>query len=229
MLFTVAAATLLGAAAATPIGHNFPPRDSSKGFHIMVNVTDLSRDLPNSVHKKFLTSLHTGAGTSIVGVAGDDLGPVFYNNGTADDKALGRGTIAADLGTPGIPFGLSLPIYPDSKDSSAHTAFLNAGPSTEYIHTLSYPDPVSIVEIATVGICPMTLPSGEEYPVLRQFYVGNSNKWIPKECAPAKLLVQCAELKASPQADHTYAQETNCYTDAAAINWANYDAFRPGE
>lgn len=229
MLFTTAAVSLIGAAAASPLSFDYPARELSTGFKIMVNVTDLSRDLPTSVHKKYLTALHTGPGTNQVGIAkSDGPVPVFYQNGTAEEQRNGYSVTLADLGTPGTAFGLGS-VHPDPANTAAFDIVLNGGHPNEYFSVTAYPEPVSIVEIATAGICPATLPSGETYDVLRMFYVGNDNKRIPEECAPVKLIPECAELTPSEGASLKYSLYSSCYVDPASINWAQYKDYRPGQ
>ncbi|KAK3377221.1 hypothetical protein B0T24DRAFT_678062 [Lasiosphaeria ovina] len=84
----------------------FPPTSTAKGFVLVANVTDLSRDLTPSIQHFKLVGVHVGAGLETA-VLTPEAGRVLYENGT---DAEGYG-IAADsvLGTAAAPAGFTYP------------------------------------------------------------------------------------------------------------------------
>ena len=238
MLLTTAALSFLGIVAASPIAAydtpdtnngNYPVKYISKGFNLVVNVTDPSRDFEESVHNKFLTALHSGLNDNLVGVAeeGDQI-PVFYQNGTEQDRQRSGSRLAADLGNPPSAFGFSLQSGADS--SFVSTANLSPGPGKVAVALTHEPVPYAFLNLSIFAICNQPLPiyQGMEYKVLRQFRTKNSAEMIPNNCVPVTIIPQCAVLEDLPKGSrdsHDLASDSECYADVSSIEWSEYASF----
>lgn len=94
----------LAAAAPTTVVPHYPDSSVSKGFNLVINVTDPSRDLSPSIQNTYVTSIHVGAGLKLVGNSADpEAGRLFYVNGTAEEAFYGQSSIVTDGGTPPFP------------------------------------------------------------------------------------------------------------------------------
>ncbi len=85
-------------AAASPLARRaFPPTITSKGFNLIVNVTDPTKDFSPSVHGLQISAWHE---QSIFSRATPSAGSgnVFYQNGTADETYHWSASILTDLG-----------------------------------------------------------------------------------------------------------------------------------
>lgn len=85
MLSTVLSLGALGLAAAAPLESrqvvpHYPPTQQSKGFNLVANVTDPSKDFTPPINSWFLTGLHVGAGLSDAALNAES-GRIFYQNG----------------------------------------------------------------------------------------------------------------------------------------------------
>lgn len=224
----VALATL---AAASPLGQrsdgpSYPPTSSSKGFRLVANVTDTSRDLSPSVQNQYVTSIHVGAGLNLVGVGSKDVSRLFYINGTTGEFMRGEATTVTDGATPLVPFGFTL--TEDSADSAMSTAHLNGGPGTKGDVTTRIPVPYVFLAPEQMAICDEYVAYYQKnMQIVKQLNL-NKNKTLPANCAPVRLMAECAELNELPEgslSNHDNVYTGGCYDDVASIEWSKYTAW----
>lgn len=209
----------LAAAAPTPGpacpagGH--PPVSQSKGFTLVVNVTDLATDLEPSVQGYTLSTIHDGAGQAVAGLYNDSA-PVWYLNGTDADIKDKSGSIIMDGGTPPFPMGIDVLAAKDGVSSVR----VDAGPGTPGVQlaTDRYTY-VTAPKAGTYAACrePLAYYGGREFLVLK-----HAEGDVPEGCAEIKLLPQCAELEALPEgaiSSHEFARDVDCYEDVSSIKW----------
>lgn len=231
--------SLLGLGLASPLSarQRYPERTYSKGFKLVVNVTDTSRDFMPSIQNNCISSIHVGAGQSLIGVGTDaDGARVFYQNGTAREVKLAESTVISDGGLPPIPFGISFSA--DEGSSALSTAHLNAGPGTQGVGTTRDPVPYAFLYPDTYAVCNESIPyyQGEYFLILKQLNASpdqskSRRDQIPNACAPVRLLAECAPLNSLPPnsfASHEYAEESGCYTNVAAIDWKEFPPWGRG-
>lgn len=228
---------LAGLAAATPIDYASPPvvphyptKSFSKGFNLVVNVTDHAHDFKPSVQNLYINSIHVGAGQALVGVGNKAQGRVFYQNGTAEETRFNQGTVISDGATPPAPFGLSLTKDPGSK--TVHTAHLNGGPGTKGVSLSRFPEAYSFLGPETYSICKEKLQyyQGKEFFILKRSETtvdsnGYISKNIPPNCVAVRLIPECTKLNDLPKdatASHKYAVDSACYKDVKSIKWSEY-------
>ncbi|KAI9149381.1 hypothetical protein HJFPF1_11433 [Paramyrothecium foliicola] len=227
---------LLGLAAASPLGKrevgpNYPPKGSSKGFNLVLNVTDLSADFSPSIQNAYVASIHTGAGQALVGIISDiDSARVFYQNGTATENSNGESNILSDGGTPPAPQGLQLAL--DKGSETVATATMNYGPGTAGLRLSRLPEPYAFLVPETFVACNTSLAyySGKYFITIKHAETtvdetGTIKKNIPEGCAPVRLVPQCAtldDLPAGSLASHEFALDSPCYSNVAALDWKSY-------
>lgn len=85
MLSTVLSLGALGLAAAAPLESrqvvpHYPPTQQSKGFNLVANISDPSKDFTPPINNWLLSGLHVGAGLSDASLSSTG-GRIFYQNG----------------------------------------------------------------------------------------------------------------------------------------------------
>ncbi|KLU92356.1 hypothetical protein MAPG_11302 [Magnaporthiopsis poae ATCC 64411] len=247
-LLTLGLAALATAApAVTPrqtVPH-YPPSSVSKGFRLISNVTDPTRDLTPSVHGFALGGIHIGPpnSRSVLSPQADNTSRLFYLNGTASDLTLGTTRIVSDGGTPPFPWGVHVQ-GPDEFDLPAnpgsHATFINGG-STLDVGITKFPDPYSVLvnRKAEGGSAGGTFVACyHEVPYYRRPFVVVDYAYatvdpdtalpvvkVPEGCAPITLIPQCAVLNDLPPdaiSSHEFALDQKCYEDVASIDWKQY-------
>ncbi|KJK80656.1 hypothetical protein H634G_03805 [Metarhizium anisopliae BRIP 53293] len=217
MLIPAAALSLIGLAAASPLGErqvvpNYPSKSTSKGFHLVVNVTDPSKDLEPPVQNTYVTSIHVGAGLALVGQsAGTGYGRIFYQNGTVDEQRNSQSNVLSDSGTPPFPSGLKL--VKDSDSQTVSTAHLDGGAGQSGIGITHFPEPYAFLYPETWQA---ETTIGDD---------GSINRNIPDGCAPVRLVPECTELNNLPAgstSSHEYALDSECYPDVKSLDWTQY-------
>lgn len=234
-LVGLASASSLTCGALTPI---YPTLSSSMGFNLVINVTETSHaDFSHDINHKYVTSYHTGAGTSIAGViVGESKNvtshsaPIFYQNGTAGEARCGMTSIITDGGEPVFPEGLQL-VQNKTSDLTAAVA-LNAGPGTPGFGVSHYPEPYRFLEPGNFYACNTTLPysSDEHFIAIHHASTtvdcdGMVDTNVPAGCVAIRLMPQCATLPTLPKgsiSSHEFAIESECYRDVGRINWSDY-------
>lgn len=233
MVAPVVALSLIGLASAGPIARqvvpNYPQASSSKGFNLVVNVTDLSADFSPSIQNTYINSIHTGAGLNLVGVGSADEARLFYQNGTAEESQYGFSTIITDGGSPLTPAGLALAQKGNSETTTDAT--LNFGPGSPLSIT-SFPEPYKFVGPDTFAACSSSLEyyGGKKFITILHAETtvddaGQIHYNIPKGCAPVRLIPECATLNTVPAgsySSHEFALDSECYSDVSALNWSEY-------
>ncbi|ODA79847.1 hypothetical protein RJ55_05444 [Drechmeria coniospora] len=236
MLASALAFGLAGLAAASPIGErdsvaHYPATSLSKGFHLVVNVTDRCKDFDPPIHNTYITSIHTGAGLALVGnVAGPGTARIFYQNATSEQSKSGDGTVVTDSGTPPYPAGLKL--VKDEASSTLRTAHLDAGLGTPGIGISKFPEPYAFLTQETWVACNESLSyfRGQHFIIFKSAKTtvgkdGTAHRNIPEGCAPVRLLPECTDLNAlavGSYASHAYALEGRCYQDVKSIKWSDF-------
>lgn len=214
MRTSFAALGLVGLAAAAP-SCPAPAANlgTSKGVNLRVKLQDGSKDLASPVAGQYVTSIHDGAGTNLVGFTADRP-RVFYVNGTDGDS--GRWTTLSDGGTPAVPYGIALHGETGGKDSGVQIARMDAGDADPGIYA---PEKDSRPALSPDGwlACEEELQyyGGKKFNVLRHTEAG---KDAPEECVGIQLLPECATLEDLPEgalASHEFARTVSCYKDAS--------------
>lgn len=194
----------------------------SKGFNLIVNMTQPEHDFDPPVHNSFVTTIHVGAGLSQIGTS-PSKGPVFFQNGTTESQTAGDSTVVTLGGTPPAPAGWKL--KPDTKPEGFATGNLDFGPGTAGIAL--HEDPVAYLVPEKFYACdePLEYYQGKHFIVIRQS-VGGAD--VPEECRPVRLLPQCADLADLPKdayANYDFALESPCYDNVSGIKWTEYSQF----
>ncbi|EFY92114.1 hypothetical protein MAC_01715 [Metarhizium acridum CQMa 102] len=233
MMYT-AALVLASLAAASPMasqpGSDYPEKFSSQGFHLVVNNTDLSRELPDPVHHMFLSSIHIGPPSNLLGTSSTAETPrVFYQNATEDEFRSGHGHILSDGGSPRISYGLSSRLEENVAD--AFVFRLDAGPGQHGVAISPGHHPYAFLKVPGLALCnePVKYHNGKRMNILKQFPNPTGTLWkMPEECVPVRLLPQCTQLEDAQQgamSSHEFVQTTHCYKNVSAINWSTYTPF----
>ncbi|KAK8105083.1 hypothetical protein PG999_008442 [Apiospora kogelbergensis] len=242
MLGTVLSLGALGLAAAVPLESrqvvpHYPETKQSKGFSLVANVTDPSKDLNPPINHWRLASLHVGAGLGDA-VLESDFAWTFYLNGTAEDVRYGRAHTLADGGTPPFPWGIAVDeagtSYPDM--GALHGISINAGSGEAGIEPARFPEhyPTLLTPHAgTYVACNQTEPYyRQNFITVRAVFdtvdpaTGlDVRPPLPDQCVAITLVPQCADLPDLPegsQSSHQFANTINCYEDVASIKWSEY-------
>ncbi|KAJ3497285.1 hypothetical protein NLG97_g2014 [Lecanicillium saksenae] len=217
MRYSVATIGLAGLAAAAP---SSPPSqgnlDTSKGLQLRVKLQDASKDLPSPVAGQYVTTIHDGAGTNLVGFSAGS-GRVFYNNGT---EGADRHSWALLSDIPDTPYGISL--ITTEENHYLQVARMDVGKAPQHIYVedgsgtatggggpgLNPPNWLACEE-------PLAYYGGKKFNTLRHSVV---DALVPEECVKVALLPECAELNELPpgsRASHEYARTVSCYKDAS--------------
>lgn len=187
---------------------------SSKGLKLRVKLQDASKDLTSPVKGQFVTSIHDGAGTNLVGFSASE-GRIFYVNGTAGGDGLFWNTLS-DGATPLVPFGLSLHAAPENAD--VQIVRLDAGPGDEDIYVPEHAASPQLYPTNWLACSePLQYYGGQKFNVLRRQALGTST---PSECVLITLLPECTALNDLPPgsyASHEFAREVSCYKDASNV------------
>lgn len=236
MIASTLALGLVGLAAASPIADrqvypHYPDTSQSKGFHLVVNVTDPCKDFNPPIQNTYIASIHTGAGLALVGNSADEqYARIFYQNGTAQEKRFGGETTISDSGTPPFPAGFKL--VRDQGSETVSTAHLDAGLGTKGVGITAFPEPYAFLSPETYAACNESLPyyQGRYFIIIKQAQTtvdenGGIHRNIPEGCAPVRLLPECTPLNDLPDgsySSHEFAIEDRCYEDVKSIKWSEY-------
>ncbi|KAK2592630.1 hypothetical protein QQS21_009657 [Conoideocrella luteorostrata] len=222
MLYTAAILGLLGLSAASPlVSRDKLQTSASTGFHLIVNVTDRSRDLADPVHRQYLNSIHMGPPYSLLGAGSSKSARVFYQNGTRFETTW---RIVSDGGKPEIPYGIKM--HTDGGAKITSTLTLEAGPG-RYIGLTSPGRHYLALNVGLLAFCREAVPyyGGKKLNILKRYLGGNTVRTLPKNCAPVELIPQCAKLNDLGEtaiSSHKFAQSSECYSDVSDIDWSKY-------
>lgn len=225
---------LAGLARASPLAiprqvvPNYPSTSLSKGFNLVVNVTDPSADFTPPINNFFVTSIHVGAGQSLIGVD-PDVGRIFYQNGTAEEIYYRQSTVITDGATPPLPFGITL--EQDAGSDVLSTGRIDGGFGTPGIGLSRFPETYVFLRPETFLACKEVVEYyQQEFIIIKQADVtvdedGTIDYNIPENCAPVQLLPECIELNELPDdalSSHEFAADSQCYEDVSALVWSEY-------
>jgi hypothetical protein len=218
---TIFALGLCSSGLASPVysRDNYPALSTSKGFNLIVNLTNPSDDFDPPIHKSFVTTIHVGAGLSLVGISAEK-GPVFFQNGTDEERTAGQSTVVTLGGTPPTAAGFKL--TPGDQPAGFASGDLDFGLGTPGIAI--HGEPVAYLTPETFYACnePLEYYQGKDFVVIKQRAAGSD---VPPECRAVRLIPKCAELAPLPgnaYANYDFAFESSCYDDVAAIDWSQY-------
>ena len=226
MISSTVALGLLGLAAASPLSMrqtpSYPPTSVSRGFKLVVNVTDPETDFQPSIQNMLVEGLHVGAGLNDAGIQA--AGQIFYQNGTlAGGSANGNPQnvrFLSDEGEPLSPYGLGLA---EQSTGEVNQVTINGGEGSAGFGVTTFPTTYAYVTPDNFLACNTSLEYYEgEYFITLQQYIGTGT---PENCTHIRLVPQCAKLEALPSgsySSHANALETDCYKDVASINWPQY-------
>ncbi|EJP68667.1 uncharacterized protein BBA_02669 [Beauveria bassiana ARSEF 2860] len=234
MRFLLAALGLFGLAAAAASAvcpgnnHNDTINNLStaRGLKLRVRLRDPRADLASPVQHQYISSIHDGAGTNLVGFRAD-TGRIFYVNGTDSDKDTSWSTVS-DGGAPPVPYGLSLHTLDDDWDVQVARLDVGPGDGGVYVPAVGAAAAAAAAhpQLRPMGwlACnePLAYYGGKRFNVLRRRGGGRGAMLPlpPEECVAIALLPECAELKELPEgalASHEFAREVSCYRDASKM------------
>ncbi|KAK3386711.1 hypothetical protein B0H63DRAFT_468265 [Podospora didyma] len=241
-ILTLGLAALAAAAPAKRDTPHYPATSLSKGFLLIANVTDPTKDLSPSVNGWVVQTAHIGPpfNAAVLQSPGASApGRIFYENGTDERVRYGQSTVITDGATPPSPFGILVqsPTEFDTLYPTEHDVFINGGPGTPASIT-RFPSPYAILQnnlgVGTFVACNNTIPYyGYKFITINYAYATfegpdggyQYNANIPEGCAPITLLPQCTTLNELPPdayASHEFAVTERCYEDVAGIDWSRY-------
>lgn len=206
----------------------FPRTSDSKGFKLVINVTDPSRDFTPPIHHQYISDIYVGVSSKLLGINPPNKPIVFYQNGTWGDIEYSRGQIMTDSGLIQTPYGMWL--TPDQGSWNTSTAYLQLKEAQVGISLVGWTLPIVVMAPESYAICNQTIPQlhDEHRLILKQFKtiagrdgIPNTDT-IPKNCVPIKLMPECAVLRpldVTSISSHKFAYKSRCYTDVAGIDW----------
>lgn len=209
----------------------FPDTVQSKGFHPVVNVTDLSQDFKPSTHNTYISSIHVGPPLNLLGnTNGIKNARAFYTKGTYNGHPAPQDlTTVSDGGTPATPYGISLKPNDEENVSLAH---LDAGPGDATVALSLFAEPYSYLSPETFVACkePLAYYGGKEFVIFKQARTtitedGGNDYNIPKGCVPVRFLPEATKLNTLPPgsiASHDLALESRVYKNVKSIKWSKY-------
>lgn len=214
MLFSATIALAAGLAAASPVA--LAPRDAtdvSKGFSLVIDVEDRSKDFNPPVQGKFIGGFRIGAGIDAL-VADTKPGGPMYLNGTAEETENFRGVVVGDN-----DFIQMSMILGTSPGSTLGDVPVSIGPGTKALGVKwdgDDEDP-ELAEAASNGAfwaaCNKIDP---RYPEM-VFLERSISETLPSNCIAIRLITQCADLpdlKPSTPWNRNFAVEVPCYKNA---------------
>lgn len=133
MIAQVLALSLIGLTSAAPLADRqvptYPPSTYSRGFTLVVNVTDPAKDLTPSVNDFVISLAHVGAGQNqaiAVQKSAQNSGFVFYQNGTGEEQHSHQTMVITDTSTPLQPTTLFI----DPSATNEHVVGVSVSRST---------------------------------------------------------------------------------------------------
>ncbi|QPG98480.1 hypothetical protein C2857_007651 [Epichloe festucae Fl1] len=211
MRFTIAAVCLASLSAASPVIGRATSSDLllSFGFHLVINVTDASRDLAGEpVHGRYVQSIHIDPPHNLLGASRSlcSPGPRPYHR------------------EPAIIFGLTTRLDEGSRDVS--TLRLDAGPGQPGLNIARPPNGHAlVVGMDNLAVCNEAVPyyGGQKFSILKQFLNRTGGGVVPHDCAPVSLIAECTKpnnLQRGALAGLKHVLPSLCHKNTSAIDWA---------
>lgn len=234
MYSAISLGVLAGLATASPLVPrqtvpNYPSTSTSKGFHLVVNVTDPATDFSPPINNYYVNGIHIGPPFALLGVT-PEPGRIFYQNGTFQEIYYAQSTIISDAAIPPSPFGLSL--QPDADSDVVSTGHLDGGPGTPGVGLSRFPEPYVFLRPETFIACNESIPyyQGQHFVIIKHAPVtvdedGTIEYNVPAECIAVRLLPECTELNELPDdaySSHEFAADSQCYDDVSELVWSDY-------
>ncbi|KAK3938995.1 hypothetical protein QBC46DRAFT_342929 [Diplogelasinospora grovesii] len=203
----------------------------SKGFRLVVNVTDPSTDFKDTpVNGMKLIGVHVGAGLDAPSVS-STYSPVFFqpNNNTIQ---MATGSVA--------PWGIVMSDSPSDPTASpfVYDLGINIGGGTNGFGVPTnplnavYPCPAAYApKTGTFAVCDMGFDAYAHPRLLVRFIEGETKGWydepenVPHNCVAVKLLPECARLdlgEAKGQEGEVW--DTLCYQNLRNVDWSRMKA-----
>jgi hypothetical protein len=209
----------------------YPPKSVAKGFRLVVNMTDPSKDFHPPVHNTYVALFPFQADFGIAAAAKiGSNGTPFFRNGTKAEQAAGQSTILTDEWN--LRTAHDWDLWPDKKNPGLSTVHLDAGRGTRGA-TLPDASPVAYMVPGQYLVCNQTVPADEvpqfsfldrRRPIMliRQTTVPNK---VPGHCRPVRLVPECTELnKLNPghYPTRNFVLDSPCYKKVSTIKWDQY-------
>jgi hypothetical protein len=196
-----------------------PPTSTSKGFYLIANASDPSRDFSPSIKNWVFSTVHIGAALNAA-VLSQDYPRYYYVNGTAEQVSAGTSSVLSDGGIQGYSFGIQTRVNAEGIVDMS----VNGGVGTAGVTIAAPPDPYPhlMAGAGTFIACNETLAyyGPNTYFILLRHASSSANIG---SCIPVTLLTECTELPQLPPdalASHEFAANVRCYADVSAIDWS---------
>jgi hypothetical protein len=214
---------------------SYPPTITSKGFRLIINVTDTTRDFSPSINGREIMSFHQqsifGRATVLAG-----RGEIFYQYPHVDPGnrfAEFDSMILTELGpnTAGLQIANLSSIKSDMNinfGGGTMGAMLSKGGYYSYVRPFEYSGvPESFI------VCNETIPwvsrnEDERFLTLDYLRYTDGKLVVPGGCAPVNLIAQCDTLPDVPKDSEAYprhqlAESVRCYENVGAVDWTKYE------
>lgn len=205
-----------------------PATSLSKGFKLIINVTDITKDFKDSpVHGMQLSEIHIGAGLNA---------PIPLQNGS-NFFSSGNGTIRLES-TASSPYAIDMSDQPEEGDPTLYDLGVNIGTGTkgfsvssEQAHHRRCPA-LQAPRTGTFAVCDQGFEAYAHPKQVLKFVEGRQGDWylaehMPENCTAIRLLPQCTDLPGLDNGTYEVIPDSQCYVDPVAIvDWSKYSACR---
>ncbi|KAH8881896.1 hypothetical protein GQ53DRAFT_847957 [Thozetella sp. PMI_491] len=241
--------TLITAVLASPVDiAPYPPYLTSKGFRLVINVTDLTKDFHPSINGHEIAAFHLQSSFHRATATEVGNGNIFYQYPHVNDSdrfSEFQSMLLTELG-------------PNTAGLQQDTGSSDQYSGPKYNMTMNFGEGTRGVQLAVGGyfayvrpfefsgaqmsfvVCNETVEwysRNDDEKLLALDYLSYSGSGpdfglhVPRDCVPVRLLAQCDKLPEVANGTvayplHQLAQEVRCYEDVKAIDWSKY-VFRP--
>jgi len=209
---------------------SFPPKNTAKGFQLLINVTDISRDFAdNPVHGQFVTGFQASGVRRYMVPGPAASANVFFVNGSAEGLPYGWANTLLDIGGP-APYGVQMDATPTD---NAYGIVVGIGPGTLNVGPASELNPLPCdifygAQPGSFAVCDTGFVATYHPKYLIQYFAGRGSFYnpenIPDNCVPVQLLPGCHSLENAQTATYEIERiwDSVCYDDVASIVWPEY-------
>jgi hypothetical protein len=224
---------------------SYPPTLTSKGFRLVINVTDVTKDFSPSINGREIHSLHQQSSFSrATAGAGPGEGNIFYQYPHVDPNnrfAEFQSVLLTELGPNTAGLQIANTSSPDAVKAGMTMNFgsgtmgvmLAVGGYYAWVHPFEYSGVPESFVVCNETIDWISRDESEKFLALDYLrYSWNDDHTefalhVPQGCAPVNLLAQCDSLPDVPNDSpavpfHKLAQDVRCYENIAAIDWSKY-------